>query len=574
MASGGGYGYQAAVQHAEEDGAGGHGAGGVEALEHEGGGGGAARGGTADADAAWWLRQARALLALALGVLLGYVLLRPPSYAPPAAGPAVVASPLDPRAFRTLRLGNNLQVALISDPAAVKAAAAMSVGSGNLMEGPTRGLAHFCEHMLFLGTARFPVEDQYFKFVSAHGGSANAYTAMEETNFYFDVDTRFLAPTLARFADFFVTPLLAAGSAAKEMHAVDSEFRKDVLQDGWREYQLLKQTASPAHPWHRFSIGNLGTLNTSSIVPDLRRYFRDNYSANRMRAVLVGRESLDELQALAAEHFNPIVDKALPLGYTPPPFVGAPYPPSRRGQRLWFRPVKDANSLSLYWPLPPFHRTHARSRAESYVSSLLGDEEAGSALAVLKARGWAQALSAGLTTKLHSFEVISVSVTLTAKGVARADDVVATVFAYVDLVRREHRAADVGSFRPGGGGGNAAAAAEGRTDGVSKARFAEFVDEQRVSFRFPAMPSDVGDYASALASGMHVSGANTSGLADLLGAPSLAAYDGSVVRRVLDELTPANALIIGSSKQYARKGGKPGSGGGGAGGVASTLGSP
>ena len=524
--------YQAAV-NPEDDGEGGA----VESLEHEdepltG----------ASAATVQWRQRAKALLGLGALVLLG-ALLRATSYAAPVRGPEVVASPLDPRSFRTLTLSNNMQVVLVSDPAAVKAAAAMSVGSGNFMEGPTRGLAHFCEHMLFLGTHRYPVEDQYFKFVSAHGGAANAFTDMEETNFYFDVDTRFLAPTLARFADFFVQPLLAPSSAAKEMHAVDSEFRKDLLQDGWREYQLLKQTAVPAHPWHRFSIGNIGTLNTSTVVSDLHRYFRDNYSANRMRAVVVGRESLDELQALATRHFDPVVDKRLPLGYTPPPHVGEPYPAARRGQRLWFHPVKDVHTLSLYFPLPPFHRTHASSRAEAYVGELLGDEEEGSVLAVLKARGWAQALTAGLQVKLHSFEIFSVSVTLTDAGVARADDVIATVFAYVDLARREHQDADATrSFDVSKEA--AEGTAEGNSDGVSVARFREFIAEQRVSFRFPTMPSAVGDWASGVASGMHVGT-----LADLLGAPSLAVYDGAVVRRLLDLLAPANVLIIGSSKK-------------------------
>lgn len=31
------------------------------------------------------------------------------------------------------------------------------------------GLAHFCEHMLFLGTEKFPVENEYPRFLSEHG---------------------------------------------------------------------------------------------------------------------------------------------------------------------------------------------------------------------------------------------------------------------------------------------------------------------------------------------------------------------------------------------------------------------
>ena len=38
------------------------------------------------------------------------------------------------------------------------------------------GLAHFLEHMLKLGTGKFPIENEYDKFVSAHAGRKNAAT--------------------------------------------------------------------------------------------------------------------------------------------------------------------------------------------------------------------------------------------------------------------------------------------------------------------------------------------------------------------------------------------------------------
>ena len=54
------------------------------------------------------------------------------------------------------------------------------------------GLAHFCEHMLFLGTEKFPDENEYSKFLSQHGGSFNAFTSSDHTNYYFDVSPEHL----------------------------------------------------------------------------------------------------------------------------------------------------------------------------------------------------------------------------------------------------------------------------------------------------------------------------------------------------------------------------------------------
>ena len=61
------------------------------------------------------------------------------------------------------------------------------------------GLAHFCEHMLFLGTKKFPVENDYSKFISKHGGSYNAVTAHDHTTYYFDVLPEHIEGALDRY---------------------------------------------------------------------------------------------------------------------------------------------------------------------------------------------------------------------------------------------------------------------------------------------------------------------------------------------------------------------------------------
>ena len=76
-----------------------------------------------------------------------------------------------------------IQVLLVSDETTDKSAAALDVHIGH-MSDPVNlpGLAHFCEHMLFLGTEKFPDENEYSKFLSQHGGSFNAFTSSDHTN--------------------------------------------------------------------------------------------------------------------------------------------------------------------------------------------------------------------------------------------------------------------------------------------------------------------------------------------------------------------------------------------------------
>jgi hypothetical protein len=75
----------------------------------------------------------------------------------------------------------------------------MTVQVGN-MEDPRElpGLAHFCEHMLFLGTAKYPEEGSYKHFLKEHGGGSNASTSAEATKYFFYVRHAFLEEALDR----------------------------------------------------------------------------------------------------------------------------------------------------------------------------------------------------------------------------------------------------------------------------------------------------------------------------------------------------------------------------------------
>ena len=75
----------------------------------------------------------------------------------------------------------------------------MDVHVGSMYDPLTsQGLAHFLEHLLFMGTEKYPNEAEYSMFLSEHGGSSNAYTDSEDTNYFFDVAADHLEPALDR----------------------------------------------------------------------------------------------------------------------------------------------------------------------------------------------------------------------------------------------------------------------------------------------------------------------------------------------------------------------------------------
>ena len=70
-----------------------------------------------------------------------------------------------------------------------KAALSLTVGCGSFLDPPNlQGLAHYLEHMLFMGSRKYPGENAYDEYLSRRGGESNAYTECEETVFHFEVD--------------------------------------------------------------------------------------------------------------------------------------------------------------------------------------------------------------------------------------------------------------------------------------------------------------------------------------------------------------------------------------------------
>ena len=130
----------------------------------------------------------------------------------------------DNRQVRHIKLDNKLEALLFHDPETTKAGAGLDVHVGCALDPKTRqGLAHFCEHMLFMGSEKYPGENEYNEHVQKSGGYDNAYTSLTSTNYQFEVSTEGFESTLDMFAQFFIKPLFNEGSVEREMKAVDSE---------------------------------------------------------------------------------------------------------------------------------------------------------------------------------------------------------------------------------------------------------------------------------------------------------------------------------------------------------------
>ncbi len=352
------------------------------------------------------------------------------------AAAGVITPQTEDRAFRTLRLDNGMKVLLVSDPDADKSGASLDVNVGSRQDPRDyQGLAHFLEHMLFLGTEAYPEAGDYQAFITANGGSHNAYTSFEHTNYFFDVRAEALAPALDRFAQFFIAPLFNAAYVQREVNAVESEYRARLRNDRRRELAVFKAQLAEGHPYNKFSVGNLTTLQAEQemqLREQLLAFYQRYYSANIMSLTVVGREPLAELEALVRARFSPVVNREVTLEPIAQPLFSADSLP----RWVNIEPVQNERRLSLQFPVTE-SRSKWRSKPLSYIGNLIGHEGVGSLLSELKARGWADGLSAGQSLDLQGQAMFGVTVALTEAGLERVDDISALVFAYIDLLREQ-----------------------------------------------------------------------------------------------------------------------------------------
>lgn len=221
------------------------------------------------------------------------------------------------------------------------------------------------------------------------GGSSNAFTASDHTNYYFDVVPQQLSAALDRFAQFFLEPLFTESATEREVNAVDSEHVKNIPNDAWRLAQLEKSTSNPSHPYSKFGTGNKETLDTIpkgkgiQIREELLKFHNKWYSANLMSLAILGQglfkifinilimtnatysltvsnnyiESLDELEKLCVDLFSQVENKNV----ASPEWKEHPFGPEQLQIKGYVVPVKDIRNLNITFPVPDM-REHFQSQ--------------------------------------------------------------------------------------------------------------------------------------------------------------------------------------------------------------------
>lgn len=204
------------------------------------------------------------------------------------------------------------------------------VGSRNERPGRT-GFAHIFEHMMFQGSAHVP-RNGHFHHIERVGGSANATTWFDRTNYYETVPSHHLDLALWLESDRmgWLLPAMTAEKLENQRQVVMNERRERYDNQPYGDWDERVQALlfPEDHPYHHTVIGSMEDI-AAATLDDIHDFFATYYLPNNAVVTVCG--DCDPGHALdRVEHYF----GAIPPGPAPPPLPGTARIPFTTGDTL------------------------------------------------------------------------------------------------------------------------------------------------------------------------------------------------------------------------------------------------
>jgi zinc protease len=289
-------------------------------------------------------------------------------------------------------LDNGLRVVLSEDHAlpVVSLNLWYNVGSRNERPGRT-GLAHLFEHMMFQGSQNV-TDAQHVALVERAGGSINASTWLDRTNYYATLPASHLELGLWLESDRmgFFLPALTQEKFDNQREVVKNERRQRVENQPYGDWdeRIQRLVYPPDHPYHHFAMGSMEDLDAATL-DDVRDFFRTYYAPDNAVLTLCGDFDPDAARRLIDRYFGPI-----PRGPGVPPLPGRPHlDPLHLGGEVRETAVAAVPRIYLGYRIPPYG-TQEYVVADVLTELLSGGKSARLYRALVRERRVARAVAA------------------------------------------------------------------------------------------------------------------------------------------------------------------------------------
>lgn len=344
----------------------------------------------------------------------------------------IVKSKNDGLKYLFHKLSNGIKCILIHNKKCNKSACSLNVHTGSFNDPKTAlGISHLLEHMLFMGTKQYKKENYFQQFLNENNGSSNAYTQLNDTNYFFDIDNESFKKGLNIFSYFFKTPLINESSLRREIMAVHSEHIKNINSDIWRIYQFVFEQFDKESYYHNiFPTGNLSTLNQKDIRDKLLKYFNTYYSSNRMSLCMLSPFSFDEMKLILHKNFakiqkNFMVDKK-------------ENPQLKCGYIYKIAPIANKSKIIFQYHIPKDINEFYQYKPYEILKSLLNSKKSKSLHHILFSQNNIINLHCDYENFGGKFAKFFIEVELNEKGESNVNSIIKTISKYVnDIIHSE-----------------------------------------------------------------------------------------------------------------------------------------
>ena len=248
-------------------------------------------------------------------------------------------------------LDNGVKYTLINDKTLQKSFVSVALNVGSFSNPKEYdGLAHFLEHMLFMGSEKYPKEDYYSDKLNELGGYSNAYTDSMETVYYFNVFDKGLLEMFDIFSRFFIDPLFDPDAVSREINAVDSEHHKNINTDHWRKYQFTLDLTDATSPTNTFITGSINTLNKSDIRDKVIEFYNKYYTSNNISICIGSSKEFDELFNIINTTFGQI--KKHPDHISNKLIIPKPFYNKNKGKIFHLKSISNIYEVSYLYEIP------------------------------------------------------------------------------------------------------------------------------------------------------------------------------------------------------------------------------
>lgn len=333
----------------------------------------------------------------------------------------------DNRTFNYGQLDNGIKFSIIEDSHLEKSFVTVCLKVGSFSDPVEyEGMSHFLEHMLFMGSKKYPDENYYFTRLNELGGYSNAYTDVMETVYYFNVYDNGLEEIFDIFSRFFIDPLFDPDSVAREINAVNSEHKKNINQDMWRKYQLMLNLIDKDSLINTFVTGSLNSLQKPDIREQLIKFYNQYYTTNNISISIASSKPTKQIYKIIKKTFGHIAKKSGPSNNL---IIKKPFITENKSKIFHLKSVANIYEIDWVWEIP-YQESFIDSKDFNILERMITNSSDKSLYFYLKNKGFLHNIR--VETRYEGIFIIKLN--LTKDGYANLKTVETVLFKYLNQI--------------------------------------------------------------------------------------------------------------------------------------------